>query len=585
MDGICPSLAQATALFGEPISRIIEDVSGIDEGSLATAKARASQQISSASPTYHSTNASEEKTFSGEFEPPELPEDKKGRYVYGLALFSDDGCDVMVEAKTIHRHFKLNQHLPDIDPPSFSRGAASFYPLPVLLKPGRKVAIVVDYSNTIYVSTPGTPGFPDIDGCPLFLYLVPTEIIEVAERDQKWNKVPNPKDPPGYWAIPMGYAFGVPAGTPERNILFVAVEPGSGKVELTVKSSPQANRGSGVTLLCGLRDQTASSRGPILPGSVSVSSTGETDIDFTPTGNLNDNDQVHYRPVLGIELNSNGKLTNDEVVTEDAPASQRFILKAVTEADYQDSLDYLDNRDNTPFVPVARSFLRYFDGHNSAITEGTLLSPLVLSASSIPNPTHIAGSAYDASTGITEIPRWKLADGTIASNNIEDTFDSPGGLRPVIHDIWDSNVNTLAAPFIADPSLRTSTSPPLPIAQGISFYDSGTNLLAAYGSASIRGTVVFGLERDPSDARKVILTSVDIDAIVEDVYDFDWTRLKTSASRQAAAVQIGWEPPVRNAGRIFATETEVKHLYVDDSAIATFNRRWWIVLRNRPSGP
>ena len=164
-----------------------------------------------------------------------------------------------------------------------------------------------------------------------------------------------------------------------------------------------------------------------------------------------------------------------------------------------------------------------------------------------------------------------MADGTTASDKIEDTFDGPRALRTVIHAIWRSNIRALAAPFIVDPGLQTSTSSPLPVARGISFYGSGTDLRAAYGGANIRGTVVFGLKRDSSDSRKVILTSVAIEAIVEDLYDFDWTRPESSDSRQAATVQIGWEPPLRNAGRIFATETEVKHLYDDDSAIATFN--------------
>ena len=308
------SLAEATSLFGEAIVDIIQDVSDIDQGSLATAKAKAREQESSA-PRYKDTNANEKKTFSGEFAPPELPADKKGRYVYGLALFSDDGCDLTVEAKKIHTRFKLNQHLPDIDPPPFGRRAASFYSLPVLLMPGRKVAIIVDYSNIIYENTAWAP---DIDGCTLFLFLVPAEITEVAERDQKWNKVPNPKDPPNYLNT-----VGIPADL-LRNILFVAEEP-SGKVELTVKTSPQANAGGGVTLLCGIRETTVStSGGPILPGSLSVSSTVKLQIDFTPTGNLNDNPLVEYRVVLGIDLNSDGKLINNEVVTQYAPRSQFF---------------------------------------------------------------------------------------------------------------------------------------------------------------------------------------------------------------------------------------------------------------------
>ncbi len=148
------------------------------------------------------------------------------------------------------------------------------------------------------------------------------------------------------------------------------------------------------------RDTTTSNNGPILPGSKPVSADGETDIDLTPTGNLKDNDLREYRVVLGIDKNSDGQLTNDEVVMNDAPLSQRFYIKAVTQADYQDSMDFLDWRDNWGILyPAATDFVRYFDGNDSTLAGGTPLPPKTVAITTAANPTHIAGSPYNPTNG------------------------------------------------------------------------------------------------------------------------------------------------------------------------------------------
>ena len=413
--------------------------------------------------------------------------------------------------------------------------------------------------------------------------LLPVEIIEVFERDQKWNKVPNPKNPPAYLNL-----IALPADL-VRNYLFVAVEPASQKVELTIKSLTLANAGTGLTFLCGIRDTTTSATGPILPGTVPLSASGETQIDFTPTGNLKDNELITYRVVLGIDKNSDGQLSADEIITNDAPKSQQFYIKAITQADYQNSFDWLDWRDNTPGYPLMRAFVRYFDGNNSTLTQGVSLSPLTVAASATDNPSHIAGSPYNQNTGNTTIPKFQLPEGSDASNKIEDTFDRaiPGGLRTVIYNVWNANQAALAAPFNANQSLQISTSASMPIAQGttISFYEADMDdLRLSYGGAGIHGTLVFSLKRDPANPLKVILTSVTINAVVEDTYDFDWTRPKTWPSRHGATVQIGWQPPARNAGRIFATETEVQRVYNNDGAITKFNNSYSIALPNPNPG-
>ena len=128
-----------------------------------------------AGPAYRSSEKDDFRTFSGRYTPPELPEDKKGRFVYGLALFSDDGCNVTVDSSPIHQRLGQAQHLPDI--------GASFQVLQTVLAPGEPIDITVNYSNIIYNDDPDSPDYPDIDGCTLFLYLIPAAIAVDANRD------------------------------------------------------------------------------------------------------------------------------------------------------------------------------------------------------------------------------------------------------------------------------------------------------------------------------------------------------------------------------------------------------------------
>jgi hypothetical protein len=233
-----------------------------------------------------------------------------------------------------------------------------------------------------------------------------------------------------------------------RNILFVSVETGSGKVELTVKTS--GGGGEGTAWLCGIRDTSSSSTGPILTGCVPVTS-GETQIDFTPTGPVHDN---AYVVVLGMDKNSDGQLSADEVVTNDAPKSRRFYIKAVTLADYDASLNYLDFLDNAIFFEVASDFLSYFDGDSTTIDGAAAMPAIIVPITETGNPTHIAGSIYTQTNGETTIPKFKLPEGSTASNEIEKTLDRDDGvgLRSVVKNVWEANKSSLAAPFIVNSS-------------------------------------------------------------------------------------------------------------------------------------
>jgi pimeloyl-ACP methyl ester carboxylesterase len=166
---------QIPNLSGQGVETLIHDVSAMADGSVTQARFEAQRQAASGGLPFRSYKKGDYRSFSGKYTPSELPEDKKGRFVYGLALLSDDGCNVTVRGSVIHGRLGQGQHLPSI--------VDSFHVLPLALAPGEPVDITVDYSNVIYVDDPKSPGFPDIDGCTLFLYLLPMGIAVDANRD------------------------------------------------------------------------------------------------------------------------------------------------------------------------------------------------------------------------------------------------------------------------------------------------------------------------------------------------------------------------------------------------------------------
>ena len=167
--------AQTPSLFSQSVSSLIRDVSDIADGSVTQARVEASRQAANGNLPYRSSKEGDSRSFSGQYTPPQLPDDKKGRFVYGLALFSDDGCTVSVEGTPIHQFLGRGQHLPKL--------GDSFHVLPVAFASEESVNIAVDYSNIIYDDDPESPGYPDIDGSTLFLYLIPAGIAVDANRD------------------------------------------------------------------------------------------------------------------------------------------------------------------------------------------------------------------------------------------------------------------------------------------------------------------------------------------------------------------------------------------------------------------
>jgi hypothetical protein len=169
------SLGEISSALGAGVSALVVDVSQVGDGSVEQAVLEAQRQAVGWGPAYRSSNKDEHTIFSGKFIPPELTEEKKGQYAYGLAVLSDDGCNVKVGESIIHQRVGQRQHLPSL--------GESFHELQVILAPGESVDLQVEYSNVIYDDDPKSPGYPDIDGCSLFLYLIPMGIAVDANRD------------------------------------------------------------------------------------------------------------------------------------------------------------------------------------------------------------------------------------------------------------------------------------------------------------------------------------------------------------------------------------------------------------------
>lgn len=184
-------IALTTTTSHANIDKIIHLINTPGSDNLESARTRAIEQATSDGSTlgYHSTADEDYQTFSGTYKLPELPENIKGQYLYKLAIFSDDGCNVTVDEKLVHSRYRKGQALPKIN--------QSFYPLDIELTPGKSVQIKVDYSNTHYIPKPNAP---DIDGCTLFVYLeriIPFHIVELAPKikDEDGNPIKGSEKP------------------------------------------------------------------------------------------------------------------------------------------------------------------------------------------------------------------------------------------------------------------------------------------------------------------------------------------------------------------------------------------------------
>ena len=98
------SIILSAQINADEISKVIEDISmndgfgdiGLGDVERVLEKVNAYAHITDNKLRHKSTKKGERTTFSGKWRAPTLPDYLAGKYVYSLALLSDDGCDVTV---------------------------------------------------------------------------------------------------------------------------------------------------------------------------------------------------------------------------------------------------------------------------------------------------------------------------------------------------------------------------------------------------------------------------------------------------------------------------------------------------------
>ncbi len=128
----------------------------------------------------HDSIHAEWRVFSGSYTAPPPPEGKTG--MWGLAVFSDDGCTV-VQGK-LPTTVELPPGMLPPGPRLLEKAGSgqtlekidqSFHELPILLNPGETVDLTVKYSNTLYYKNPDDSA--DIDGVTMFVFFMPIDIV------------------------------------------------------------------------------------------------------------------------------------------------------------------------------------------------------------------------------------------------------------------------------------------------------------------------------------------------------------------------------------------------------------------------
>lgn len=166
-------LAAPGGWAADSLSRLFENVSLCGDGGLEEARRSALDHANSTGENLgHHSIELEKKQFIGEFTPPELPEEMRDSCLYTLAIFSDDGCALKIDGRTVHDRFNRGQALPRLE--------SSFHEVPVLLQPGRTVEIELNYSNVRFITNGDEP---DIDGVTIYLLRIEVGMIPDYNRD------------------------------------------------------------------------------------------------------------------------------------------------------------------------------------------------------------------------------------------------------------------------------------------------------------------------------------------------------------------------------------------------------------------
>ena len=378
------------------------------------------------------------------------------------------------------------------------------------------------------------------------------QITEIAEKDQLWNKAPSPKRP-SYYAVtdPDG-----PLENAEEHYrrLYVAVERTSGKAELLVRGTGGGRVGSTNVLVC------AEDNGTIIDSFAELTTEGIADLSFTPTGLVNDK---IYKIRVGVDRNGSGTLTSDElqpIPEGEFPLTVRVVTQESMQVSYTALL--ITAQVGGPLGDYINTFLN----GNLSLNHATA-NPWKIIAIGSDHPTMIAGSSYNQSTGETSVRSFHLADGTTASNLMEANFSTQAdrGLHKLVRDIWTSHVQDFWLALRDQPGVEQTFNYVITGGAEVNFYyaDNFHPLRLTYGRASCKeGSVTFVLR---CEGAKVIAKRISVAATIEDLYDFDFTRPPGSPSRRGAILQIGWEPPQRNAGCVFHSEVDVNVTYTESS--------------------
>lgn len=117
------------------------------------------REMTISSPLYHSTTANEEQVFEGDYTPTALTT---------LAIFSDDGADVYVNGTKV---FPASGQTDGGKGQLQALDLSALHRINVALKANTTYHIKIDYTNIIYT------GSGDIDGCTLFMWTIPSQLI------------------------------------------------------------------------------------------------------------------------------------------------------------------------------------------------------------------------------------------------------------------------------------------------------------------------------------------------------------------------------------------------------------------------
>lgn len=147
-----------------PIDEIIEAFTGIaDSHGFQAARNHAATLIASDGTRqgYHSKKKDEFISFQGSYTFPTLAADEIGKYRFGLALFSDDGCQLKIQESPAP--YRLLEYGTPQALPNTEESFEVFYDF---FDPGQTVTMDVWYSNVKFIESGGDV---DIDGCTLFV--------------------------------------------------------------------------------------------------------------------------------------------------------------------------------------------------------------------------------------------------------------------------------------------------------------------------------------------------------------------------------------------------------------------------------